>query len=59
MSQQQMEYSGYTMDDETQALMNKIALEHNQEIYRMKMASMEGANSSERVSGFPAPELYN
>ena len=44
---------------EIEILTNQLALEQNQIDYKARMASLGDGQSAERVSGFPAPELYN
>ena len=44
---------------EAQLLANQMALEQNQLDYRQRMSQVQEGQSSERVSGFPMPELYN
>ena len=46
-------------EEALQAINNHLALEQNQLDYRERMANIGYGNPSERVSGFPMPELYN
>ena len=45
---------------DNEELRNALALQQNQSLYREKMVSQFGdGHPSERLSGFPMPELYN